>query len=321
MTRKYYVLLSAMTIAVLAAFFLTAHMGSYSLLQSGGVKPGGSAGKAPVKVLVFSPPKSHRKVFEDFYRGLSDGNVMYDGNIDIHVYDWKESTSLSRKEYELRIAQSIQPDYVICSAVDPSLAAAGIPAVFYDGDIKDANRFAYVGTDNYKAGNQAAMTMLAASESGNIHAAIFMPAGRQVFQNRAEGFRAAAKENSRLTVDDEYQVNENYSQFHEHIAKLLEESPEINAFFCEDSLVAGSAAQYLEETGMAQAIILIAMDYNEYTSPYLNDGTIRAALDQDYYQAGKDAINILVNQNRMKIPVDIYHDCKVITADTQEVQT
>ena len=312
--KKYYRMLSGVTLGMLLLLLVSEHMDT---IRSG-IQTSGSSEKAAEKILVFCSAKDKGMVFQNFYQGLEDGNENLHGNIDISIYERRSSETMSQEEYELRIAQAIQPDYMLITSRDTSLLNAGIPYFLYDGDMEDSERLAYVGTENHQAGYLAGQEAASLIPEEEVHAAIIMLLDNDVFQERAEGFQDAFSQSERLHVEEIYNIKGDFSVCRNYIANLLENTEEdgaINLIFCEDSVVSAVVAEQICKNDDYQNVKIIGMDLNDYTLPYLENGCIQAVIDQNYYQAGLDLMELIIHKEKYTFPITVYHDCQVIKAE------
>ncbi len=315
MLKKYCVLLFSVLLGTFLILSIVEYTGKSILASAPSDSSVSSEEEDRIKVLTFLPSQSRHDGLMEFYNGLKAGNELYQGNVDISIYTWKSNAELTREEYELHIAQALQPDYVIISSNDTSLMDSGIPYLLYDGDIEESERLAYVGSDNRQIGYLAALQALELIPEGEIHAEIFMRSDNDVFLDRSEGFAQASEEEERLFLSEVYSFSYNFESGREYIRQVLENNGEINLLFCEDSFISCIAANVLENLGKTDQVKLIGMDLTANTQEYLEKGTIQILMDQDFYQTGLDMMNVILNMDQLDLPVKICNSGRIITKE------
>ena len=150
----------------------------------------------------------------------------------------------------------------------------------------------YVGSD-YAAGGRTAAALLRKLRTGSIHAGVIYSGVRMLgHMNRIEGFR------ERLTAEEGCTLSAMATSFDDDIKAyestlgMLEEHPEINAFFIATSGGAHGVCQALFKKGRAEDITVITFDTIPAIRAAMQSGIIDAAIYQHPRRQGQVAMQL-----------------------------
>lgn len=205
---------------------------------------------------------------------------------------------IARKPAGILIApasEALRP--VIDRAVDE-----GIPVVCIDTDEPRSKRYTYIGTDNYNAGRQTG-ELLAKAIGGKGQVALLMIPGQSNHEARAKGCKdALAKypEISIVKIGNDLAL----STEAEKVARsILQAYPDLAGFGCVDAAGGEGCAVAVQEVGKVNKVKIIAMDRNETTLDYIEQGVIEASIAQRTYSMAYIGEQLLydLNHNNMKL--------------------
>lgn len=285
--------------------------GTLMALTGEGSLPGDRRQEKALKVLTFLPAQNKAIGLDEFYLGLMQGLEKGGGGADLSVYSWRESESLSREEYETMVAEALKPDFLILSAGDTALLESGIPYFLYDGDPEQEGYLAYVGNHNLHMGARAAGEALELLPDGEIRAAVLYPSENTVFLQRRLGFEETAAREERLTVAETFCSHWDSQSCRAYLSSLLAKG-EVNLLFCEDSVLASIAAEFMEALPEKERLCVIGIDMTETAREHLEEGGISLILDQDFFQTGVTLMDLILRREEQDFPLVIYQEEKVL---------
>lgn len=225
----------------------------------------------------------------------------------------------------MKAAVNMKTDVMICYGVDSEEAKAGyksladhdIRIIMVDGDVEDSGRFAYIGTDNYGGGTQAAELVL--NEKGKeAKVAMLAPSldtGLRSVGARLDGFEDAAKENGMNIVAYCETTYDSLTAI-EKIEVLLEENQDLEVLFCAEAVSGQAAADVVEEMGLKDQMMVITYDKNQRIEEDLEEEAIDVTLAQDTESIGKacaDQLIALAAERTMESGKDAAFECIPIT--------
>jgi ribose/xylose/arabinose/galactoside ABC-type transport system permease subunit/ABC-type sugar transport system substrate-binding protein len=201
------------------------------------------------------------------------------------------------------------------NALRPSIDRAideGIPVVCIDTDEPLSKRYTFIGTDNYNAGRQTG-AMLAKAIGGKGEVALLMIPGQLNHEERARGCKDVLATFRDIKVvkigNDQALATEA-----EKVARsILQAYPDLAAFGCVDAAGGEGCAVAVKEAGKVGKVRIIAMDRNETTLEFIEQGIIEASIAQRTYAMAYLGVQLLydLNHNNIQI-VNNWKEAKVI---------
>jgi ribose/xylose/arabinose/galactoside ABC-type transport system permease subunit/ABC-type sugar transport system substrate-binding protein len=184
---------------------------------------------------------------------------------------------------------------VIDRAVDE-----GIPVVCIDTDMPTSKRYTYIGTDNYNAGQQTG-ELLARSVGGSGEVALLTIPGQSNLEGRVRGCKDALARYPGIKIvkigNDQALATEA-----EKVARsVLQAYPDLAGFGCVDAAGGEGCAVAVREAGKIGKVKIIAMDRNETTLAYIEQGIIDASIAQRTYTMAYLALELLYDLNHNNI--------------------
>jgi len=188
----------------------------------------------------------------------------------------------------------------------------GIPVVCIDTDEPLSKRYTFIGTDNYNAGRQTG-AMLAKAIGGKGEVALLMIPGQLNHEERARGCKDVLATFRDIKVvkigNDQALATEA-----EKVARsILQAYPDLAAFGCVDAAGGEGCAVAVKEAGKVGKVKIIAMDRNETTLEFIEQGIIEASIAQRTYAMAYLGVQLLydLNHNNIQI-VNNWKEAKVI---------
>ena len=169
---------------------------------------------------------------------------------------------------------------------------SGIPVVCIDTDDPLSKRYTYIGTDNYNAGLQTG-ELLARAVGGKGEVALLMIPGQSNLEGRARGCRDALAKYPGITIVKTGNDQALSAEAEKVARSLLQAYPDLAGFACVDAAGGEGCAVAVKEIGKGGVVRIIAMDKNETTLQYIQDGLIDASIAQRTYTMAYLGVQLL----------------------------
>lgn len=171
---------------------------------------------------------------------------------------------------------------------------AGIPVVIIDSDLPEADRSAYVGTNNYEAGAAAGRDLLEAT-GGNARIGVVVSELKAVNQReRLEGFYNVLKDEPDMQVVEVMECHSNYMELAEKVPQMLEQREEINALCFLEGRAGTALGNILEDQFDAgNSLQVVAFDDSDTILDCVTDGVYYSTIMQKRFDEGYKAVETL----------------------------
>ena len=211
------------------------------------------------------------------------------------------------KEFEQVLARRPAGIMIVpaSDALRPAINRAvesGIPVVSIDTDDPLSKRFTYIGTDNYNSGVQTG-ELLARAIGWKGEVALLMIPGQSNLEGRARGCKDALAKYSDIKIV-KIANDQALSSESEKVARsILQAYPNLAGFGCVDAAGGEGCAVAIQEIGKVGTVKIIAMDRNEATLQYIEQGVIDASIAQRTYTMAYIGLQLLydLRHNNMKL--------------------
>lgn len=171
---------------------------------------------------------------------------------------------------------------------------AGIPVVFVDSNAKGLACTCYVGADNFEAGKRAGEKLAAACEGKAEIAVITSFSSSTNQRDRVEGFQEALKEYPDMKIVEVLEGESNTVLLNEKISRLLDEQPEITAFFCAEGYGSKSMCLLREKNEERyRNLKIVTFDSTDTTTRAVKQGIVEATIVQNPHAMGIRAMDVL----------------------------
>lgn len=181
----------------------------------------------------------------------------------------------------------------------------GIPVVCVDTDAPSSKRYSFIGTGNFNAGFQGG-TELGKILNGKGDVAILTVPGQDNLNQRVEGYKAALKKYPGIKVIRELNTMSSTTEGQKACRAILQARPDLAAFACVEASGGQSAAVAVKEANKVGKVKIVAMDRDEATIRFIEDGVIDASIGQRSYSMTYTALQMLYNirNNQVKLVDD-----------------
>ena len=169
---------------------------------------------------------------------------------------------------------------------------SGVPVVCIDTDDPVSKRYTYIGTDNYNAGLQTG-ELLARAVGGKGEVALLMIPGQSNLEGRARGCRDALARYPGISIVKTGNDQALSAEAEKVARSILQAYPDLAGFACVDAAGGEGCAVAVNEVGKGGAVKIIAMDKNETTLQYVEQGLIEASIAQRTYTMSYVGLQLL----------------------------
>jgi ribose transport system substrate-binding protein len=175
------------------------------------------------------------------------------------------------------------------------VVAKGIPVITVDTDTSNSKRLAYIGTDNYYSGFLAGKALIADTKGYANVAIITGSFYANHMQQRVKGFQDAVKAEKRIHIIAVEESEISRVKAAEKANQILQDHPEVNAFFGTSALDGIEIAQVVEKYQKQNQIYIIGFDTLPETLKLIRKGTIKATVVQEPFQMGYGAVKMMID--------------------------
>jgi len=195
-----------------------------------------------------------------------------------------------------------------------------IPIITIDTDVKSSARKAYVGTDNFQAGQLAGETIIE-NTRGEQYIGIVMGRFEAINQQeRIAGFEAAIESTDRIHVVGVQESNITQIGAAQATYLLLKEHPEINALIGTSALDGIGIVEGLQEIVPNKNVYITAFDILPETLQLIEEGKIDATIAQYPEEMGYKAMEVMVElQQRDLLDNQFFTETKIIEKSEVEI--
>jgi len=169
---------------------------------------------------------------------------------------------------------------------------SGVPVVCIDTDDPLSERYTYIGTDNYNAGVQTG-ELLAKSIGGKGEVGLLMIPGQSNLEGRARGCRDALAKYPGIRIVKTGNDQALSDEAQKVARSILQAYPNLAGFACVDAAGGEGCAVAVNEVGKGGVVKIIAMDKNETTLQYIEQGLIDASIAQRTYTMAYMGVELL----------------------------
>lgn len=173
-----------------------------------------------------------------------------------------------------------RPD-IFQSAIEGAIAK-GIPVICVDADAPDSKRILFVGTDNYRAGEESGRRIGEAMKGQGNLVVITIP-GQLNLEERLRGVTDALKKYPGIKVTQTLDDRGDPRSANDQISALLAKKEKIDGILCLEASGGAGAAEALHRTDQTGKIAILAFDKEPETLDWIDRGAITATIAQKPY--------------------------------------
>jgi ribose transport system substrate-binding protein len=186
-------------------------------------------------------------------------------------------------------AVAAHPSGILLSAAstklfqDPinSAIEQGIPVICIDSDVPDSHRLMFIGTDNFRAGQQSGARMAEVHGQGSV-VVITVP-GQYNLDERMRGVKDAFSHNPKIHIEQVIDDQGDPRKANDQISSLLAKKSNMDGILCLEASGGPGAGEALHRLNLDGKIPIVAMDKDPETLDFISGGTILASIAQKPY--------------------------------------
>ena len=249
--------------------------------------------------------------WQEFREGAFEAGKVYDAAIEFNLVS---ETDMNEETVEyINIAYESKVDGIIVAAENTKEYAEAINRAA-EGDFNivvgvvesiDNNRLAYVGTNFYEYGVQAAKLLSqAGADDAKVNLAVILSS-----QNSEESDTAATTQNDVMlsglnsALESDGRINLVTTKYRKNdllgaedlTREILTQYPDIDVIFCTNSKDTVAAAHVIVERNLVGQVVIVGTDVTREIVNYINKGIIFGVLNRNGYLAGYQSIELLCN--------------------------
>jgi ribose transport system substrate-binding protein len=167
------------------------------------------------------------------------------------------------------------------SAID-SAVLQGIPVISIDADAPDSHRIMFVGTDNFRAGQESAKRMTDLLKGQGQVVIVTVP-GQSNLDERVRGANEALKKYPGIKIIQTIDDKGDPRNANDGISALLAKKEKIDGVICLEASGGSGTAEALHRTDMTGKIAIVSFDKDPETLDAIEKGWINATIVQKPY--------------------------------------
>lgn len=228
--------------------------------------------------------RTSMKGFEDAAQELNvsvefQGATQYDPNEENTVLE----KVIARKPAGIAVT-AINPE-ALNPAIDKAVTA-GIPVVLFDSGAPDSKAYAFLGTDNYGAGSQAAREM-GRLLGGKGKVAVVTQPNQLNHQDRLRGFKETlGQEFPEMSIAEVADGKGDIQVSSQAAERILDAHPDVAGFFATQANGGVGIGEALQARGLERRKVIISFDTDKGTLDMVKSGVINETLAQGTWNMG-----------------------------------
>lgn len=176
---------------------------------------------------------------------------------------------------------SVTSQDIFKSAID-SAVLQGIPVVCIDADAPDSHRVMFVGTDNFRAGQESGKRMADILKGQGQIVLVSIP-GQLNLDERVRGVNDALKKYPGIKVVQTIDDKGDPRNANDGISALLAEKTKIDGVICLEASGGSGTAEALHRMDMTGKVAIVSFDKDPETLDGIDKGWINATIAQKPY--------------------------------------
>jgi ribose transport system substrate-binding protein len=208
-------------------------------------------------------------------------------------FDGPEKLDPQEELADFKKAIDSKPSGILLSVSKPdifqdsinSAIATGIPVIAVDADAPDSKRVLFIGTDNYRAGQESAKRM-AQILNGKGQIVLIVLTGQQNLEERLRGVTDALKKFPDIKVVQTIDDTGDPRVANDSTSTLLHGKGKTDGIICLEASGGEGAAEAVHRLDMDGKVVIVAFDKDPETLDWIERGVITATVTQKPYVMG-----------------------------------
>lgn len=176
---------------------------------------------------------------------------------------------------------SVTSQDILKSAID-SAVLQGIPVICIDADAPESHRIMFVGTDNFRAGQESAKRMADILKGQGSIVLVSIP-GQLNLDERVRGVNDALKKYPGIKIVQTIDDKGDPRNANDGISALLSKKTKIDGVICLEASGGSGTAEALHRTDMTGKVAIVSFDKDPETLDGIEKGWINATIAQKPY--------------------------------------
>jgi len=201
---------------------------------------------------------------------------------------------------DLQTAIRDKPAGILISAADPDLVTAdidaavqqGIPVITIDSDAPASKRLLFVGSDNYMIGRLGG-ELLVKSLGGKGNVVMFTYPRQNNLIERQHGYESVFEDYPNIQVNQAVDIQGDPAVAYKTSKQLLSSKAKVDAFVCLVAVACPQVGDVVSETNTTGKVTIIAMDTDQTTLKWIQQGVITATIAQKPYTMAYLGVKLL----------------------------
>lgn len=241
----------------------------------------------PEERYVFIATNINLPYWQEAQAGLLDASKQMGVKAEL---DGPEKLDPQEELNQFKKAAAAKPSGILVSVAKPELfqeainsaIAVGIPVVAVDADAPDSKRVLFIGTDNFRAGQESAKRM-AQILNGKGNVALIVLAGQQNLEERSRGVTDALKKYPDIKIVQTIDDAGDPRVANDGTSNLLHGKVRIDGLICLEASGGEGAAEAVHRQDMDGKVAIVAFDKDPETLEWIERGVITATVTQKPY--------------------------------------
>jgi ribose/xylose/arabinose/galactoside ABC-type transport system permease subunit/ABC-type sugar transport system substrate-binding protein len=195
---------------------------------------------------------------------------------------------------------------IVCAVADAVTPAidkaieAGIPVVCADSDAPSSKRLSFIGTGNYSAGYRGGEQLAKLLGGRGEVALMYIPGWDNLIQ-RVQGYKDALAKYPGIAVVKIGNDKGSQTEAEKECRAILQAFPNLAGFGCVAAIGGQGAAVAVKQAGKTGRVKIVAMDRDEATLQFIQEGVIDASIAQRTYMMTYLALQMLYDLRNDRI--------------------
>ena len=191
----------------------------------------------------------------------------------------------------------------VADAVTPAIdkaIEAGIPVVCADSDAPSSKRYSFIGTGNYNAGYRGGDELAKLLGGQGEVALLYIPGWDNLIQ-RIQGYKDALAKYPGIKIVKIGNDRGSQTEAEKECRAILQAYPNLAGFGCVAAIGGQGAAVAVKQAGKTGRVKIVAMDRDEATLQFIQEGVIDASIAQRTYMMAYLALQMLYDLRNGRI--------------------
>jgi ribose transport system substrate-binding protein len=201
---------------------------------------------------------------------------------------------------ELLSAIQEKPSGILISAANANLLTAdidsalqqGIPVITIDSDAPDSKRLFFIGSDNYATGKLGG-ELLVKLLGGKGNVVMFTYPNQNNLTERQHGYESVFGSHPDIKVTQAVDIQGDPAIAYHTAKQLLSAKAKVDAFVCLEAVACPEVGEAVSETNMTGKLTIMAMDTDQRTLKWIQQGLVSATIAQKPYTMAYLGVKLL----------------------------